>query len=566
MAVSPALRDSAWLALLERQTMLRCQSGTSAPVYCQYPLGMGLVLSRFLTDPNGTRGSFLAHQLVLDEDEDLNAFSLMRPVKPDIFLSAYAGSEGSVDPLPTLKIESAADPDQLSAGFRLLDGWFDRAGLAGLIAALSDAARDKSHSVHIVIDCDPAQVSETGRLLMDMLMRALPDRTVRNISYCTLLAPGETGLQYTVYISPRESAAQRRDAAAGLYTAGIGHGGVVWSPDAPVPDEMCVSLAEALLAHDLNWVDRLRHGGSGKRTVPASAHRPDVPPFEPGMDFTRYCEDFIDALKDRREALNDTAFETVARTLWPRFTQQIIHAADLIPAGDYTGLLQKAIVCFCRGRLGEDLGMSRQDLNDMIVILLDSVVWDEIELSDPETAHAVRAAAGYADYLEEGAFDESRLTALKIVSAMLDSSSASLIQVWDKLVSLTEENKALTGQVQACARRLVTERCRAAKVARNGLPLADDRFVNAAVVGYVRFSEGIPDFRAIDRVRTTVSQIGGAKILKRFEARFDRIRHGLHASRANMARHREMRFMLGVSLGLAVIIAGVIAAYFLFVK
>ena len=66
-AASAGLTGSAWLSLLEQQTVLRCQSYLPAPVYFQYPLGVGLVFSRCAVDPNGSRGSYLAHQLVADD-------------------------------------------------------------------------------------------------------------------------------------------------------------------------------------------------------------------------------------------------------------------------------------------------------------------------------------------------------------------------------------------------------------------------------------------------------------------------------------------------------------------
>ena len=68
-----------------------------------------------------------------------------------------------------------------------------------------------------------------------------------------------------------------------------------------------------------------------------------------------------------------------------------------------------------------------------------------------------------------------------------------------------------------------------------------------------------------DKVKETVGQIGGPKSARRFEAILDRLRRRMHASRANLARQREMRFMLGVSLVLALVIAGGILGYFLFI-
>ena len=116
VAASAGLTGSAWLSLLEQQTALRCQSNPPASVYCQYPLGVGLVFSRCAVDPNGANGSYLVHSLVADEPDDVEALAALRPLSASCFQEAYAGREGEVDPLPTLKPESLADETLLSAG------------------------------------------------------------------------------------------------------------------------------------------------------------------------------------------------------------------------------------------------------------------------------------------------------------------------------------------------------------------------------------------------------------------------------------------------------------------
>ena len=567
VAASAGLRDSAWLSLLEQQTVLRCQSNAPAPVYYQYPLGYGLVLSRCAVDPNGSHGSYLVHQLVADEPGDIEALTALRPLSPANFRAAYVGREGEVEPLPTLKPESLADPAQLSAGFRLIDAWFDEARLARLIAGLFQAARDKRCAIHIVIDQEPAQVSEQGRLLMDMLMRALPVQEVQRISYCTFMAPSETAMPYSVFISrPEEdeegvvSAATARCARFDMKT-----GRDVWPDTAPETDERSLQLARALLAHDVNWLDRVRLGGAQAR-LGASAVKLDIPAFERGMSLTQYVEDWLEALEERRDALNGEAFQVFARDEWPRLTERVIRAADLMDSADFVSQLHAGIVALCRGKRGEQLGMSRQNLCDLIVILLDGIRWDDVDLYDPDTVRMMRSATGYVNLLGDTPCDRGCLLACRVVHALLDAPSTHLSEALDDMVQLSEEYPALFAQVQACARRYVASRCRAAREGFEEFGLVDDMFMAAAMLGYVRFEGGIPDFRQLEKVQEKVGQIAGDRTGQRFEARLERIRRRMHASRVNLARQREMRFMLIVSLLLALVIAGVIIAYFVFIR
>ena len=567
VAASAGLTDSAWLSLLEQQTVLRCQSYLPAPVYFQYPLGVGLVFSRCAVDPNGARGSYLAHQLVADDPADIEMLASLRPLSARVFQEAFAGHEGEVDPLSTLKPESLADEEQLSAGLKLIDGWFDEALLTRLMTALLSAAKDKRQTVHLVIEGDSAAVSGQGRLLLELLMRALPIQDMQRISYCTLIAPGDTAMPYTVCVSPPGDPEKPGDTRGQcVIRFELGCGLCVWPGGEPEPDAQAVELARALLAHDLNWVDRVRLGGGAVKLSSAESLRLNIPDFEQGMKLTQYIEDWAEAMAARREALNDEAFRVFAGDEWPHLTERVIRAADLMPCGVFLKQLHDGIVALCRNRRGEELGMSRQNLTDLVMVLLDSIRWDDIDLNDPATARLIRSATGYSKLLGDAPSDGGCLLACRAAHAMLDAPMAHAAAALDDLARLSEDYPQTFSQLQACARRCVTGRCRKARDEFGEMGLVDEPLVVAAVVGYVRFEGGIPDFRQLDKVRDTVGQIGGARASKRFEALLDRLRRRIHASRTNLARQREMRLMLGLSLLLALVIAGVIAGYFLFIR
>ena len=565
VAASAGLTGSAWLSLLEQQTALRCQSNPPAPVYCQYPLGAGLVFSRCAVDPNGAHGACLVHSLVADEPDDVEMLAALRPMSASCYLEACAGRDGGIEPLPTLEPDSLADEALLSAGLRLIDGWFDEALLSRLLMALTAAAQDRRMTVHIMIDGDDAAVSEQGRLLLETLLRALPEEDVRRISYCTLIAPGDTSLPYSACVSrpgdpqKREEARDRR-----VIRFDLSRDACEWPGGVPEPDERAVELARALLAHDLNWVDRVRLGGGVKLTA-AEPVRLDVPDFEPDMNLTQYIEDWAEAMEARRGALNDEAFRVFAGDEWPHLTERVIRAADLMPCGAFLKQLHDGIVSLCKNHRGEGLGMSRQNLTDLVMVLLDGIRWDDIDLNDPDTARLVRSATGYSELLGDVEGDGGCLLACRVAHAMLDAPMTHAAGALDDMAQLSEEYPAAFAQIQACARRYVTGRCRLARDEFGVSGLVDEPLVVAAVVGYARFSGGIPDFRQLDKVRETVEQIGGTRPAQRFEALLDRMRRRMHASRANLARQREMRLMLAISLLLALMIAGVILGYFLFI-
>ena len=67
---------------------------------------------------------------------------------------------------------------------------------------------------------------------------------------------------------------------------------------------------------------------------------------------------------------------------------------------EFVRQLHGSLIALCKGRRGEQLGMSRENLTDLMVILLDSINWDEVDLDDPDTARLMKSATGYAARLD----------------------------------------------------------------------------------------------------------------------------------------------------------------------
>lgn len=550
-AVSAALRESAWLPLLDRQSAPPEQP-LAFPAYYQCPFGTGLLIGCYTRTQED---AFLVHALIADEGEDLGMLRLSRPLPESLFKAQMP--EDTHSPLPTLSPESLFDAEKTSEGFKLIDSLFDEALLARFIKAVLSAAEDKRCAVEAAINQPPAVISEQSRLIMEMLMRCLPLRETLRLSWHTFMDDDASAMPYSVIFSTPH-------AASGRIYFDLSRGTVIW-PDEPPTDEKSLTLARALLAHDLNWADR-----SDSDSTPALSSLPalhmDTPPFERGMSLRQYMADWGDALDIRRGILNAEAFETLAHAQWPQLINSVINAADLMPHSDFIEQLTDCLNTLLHGR-GAELCMTGEHLKDLAAILLDSLDWDEIDLFDPATVRLVKSATEYAALLDEERCSLSRLTACRIIHTLTTAPAAHLSAMLDDLRALNEMNPALFAQLQACVRRYITGRCRLVEEGRDEFSLADEPFVAAAIAGYVRFSRGIPDLRALEKLRGSVERIAGAREVRRFNARLDRMRKRMSTYRtADHARKRELKLMLLISLLLSLIIIGVVIAYFFFLK
>ena len=550
LAISSALRESAWMPLLEQSPPY--EDAQSQNAYFQYPLGTGMVIGRSVKNDDGT---FVVHRLVVDENADLDALRLARPLNAALFSDNLP--EGSALALPTLSPDALFNASLPVEGFRLIDSLFDENLLTRFIKALLAAASDKRLSVHAVINQPPEIVSTQAQLMMETFMRCLPLRDGLRLSWHTMIEDGIPTAPYSVFFSspcPDH----------GCIRFDLSRGTVIW-PDEPPTDEKCLTLARALLAHDLNWVDRVDGTSTGSLHASPALHM-DTPPFERGMSLTQYVQDWADALDIRRGILNDDAFKTLAQGEWPHLINSVINAADLMPRRDFVLQLSDCLNMFSHGRGGE-LGMTREHLYDLAAILIDGIDWDDVDLNDPQAARLLRSATEYALLLDTERCPDGHLAACRAVHALLTAPAAHLSDIIDSLLELNEANPALLGQLQACARRAVTGRCKKARSGTDEFALIDESFVALAITGYVRFSRGIPDLRALDKLRTIIEQSNGAQEVRLFNTRLDRMRKRMNAFRpADLARKRELRIMLLISLLLALIIAGVVGAYFLFLK
>ena len=477
-------------------------------------------------------GAYLIRRLVIDENADLDALRLARPLSAAL-LSAQPDTDGATA-LPTLSPAALFDASLPGEGFRLIDSLFDEGLLARFIKALLAAASDKRLSVHAVINQPPETVSAQARLMMETFMRCLPLRDGLRLSWHTLIEDGVPAAPYSVFFSPP-------CADHGCIRFDLSRGTVIW-PDEPPADDKSLALARALLAHDLNWADRADESGAGALRSSPALHM-DTPPFERGMSLAQYVQDWADALDVRRAILNEDAFKTLARGEWPHLINSVINAADLLPRRDFT------LLC------------------DLAAILVDSIDWDEADLNDPQSVRLLRSATEYAALLDAERCPEGRLAACRAIHALLTAPAARLSDMIDGLLELNENNPALLSQLQACARRAVTDRCHQAQSGSDEFALIDESFVALAIMGYVRFSRGVPDLRALDKLRALIERSGGAREVRRFNVRLDRMRKRMSTFRsADLARKRELRVMLLISLLLSLVIAGVVVAYFLFLK
>ena len=550
LAVSSALRESAWMPLLEQSPPY--EDAQSKRAYFQYPFGTGLIIGCSIKSGDG---SYIIRRLVVDENADLDALRLARPLGT-AWLSAQRTEMGNAM-LPTLSPAALFDASLPGEGFRLIDSLFDEGLLSRFIKALLAAASDKRLSVHAVINQPPETVSTQARLMMETFMRCLPLRDGLRLSWHTLIEGGIPTAPYSVFFSPPCP-------DHGCIRFDLSRNTVIW-PDEPPTDEKCRTLARALLAHDLNWIDRVDETGPGALRASPALHM-ETPPFERGMSLTQYVQDWADALDMRRSIVNEDAFRTLTQGEWPHLINSVINAADLMPRHDFVLQLSDCLNMLSHGRGGE-LGMTREHLYDLTAILVDSIDWDDVDLNKPQAVRLLRSATEYASLLDAERCPEGHLAACRVVHALLTAPAAHLSDIIDGLLELNEANPALLNQVQACARRAVTARCKNAQNGSDEFALIDESFVALAIAGYVRFSRGIPDMRALDKLRAIIRRSNGAQDERRFNTKLDRMRKRMNSSRsADLARKRELRLLLLISLLLFLVIAGVVAAYFLFLK
>ena len=542
--------------LLRQQAQLRCEEDLAVPAYSQYPLGRGIVLSLCAPDGNGLRGSHAAHQLYIEDGADLEALCSLRPLPETLF--DLVPESIAIEPL---KPDVLRDDSTRERGLALIQDRFSEWLLSELMTALIMAARDKRLSVRILLGGPEDDVSREGRLIMETVLRALPMKDALRLSYLTATR-GEPPMRADVMVLPADRAA---GAGEGAVLFDLEQGVRTWPGLPPAADEWCTAQARALLRGDFDAVDELRHGGQSR---PLTSARPGdriaLTPFRRDMDLIAYFETWAVSLTRRRADLDATAYEALCAAQWPLMMDQLIQASELMPRWDYVTAMAGLAASLRGRRRTAQLCVTDQVRSDLSAVLLDAINWDEVDLTDPEHVKTVRRAVSCVESCQDGACGKGCLLACRVMRSVINIAGTSVHDLVADLGDLFDMRVAVYGQVQACARRYVQARCQ--RAADDEFALADEMLVAAAIVGWAQFAGAIPDFRPLEQVRLMVARAAGKEQSRRFAVILDDLRRHMHASRQGQPRQGEMRVMLGISLGLFIVILGVVVSYFLFVR
>ena len=542
IAVSADMRCRAWLSLLDQQLSLIDFSALSASVYYQYPLGRGIVLSRCAVNPYTPEKSCIAHQLVFDEAQDIDDLLRVRPMKENLLPAGIFGYSATPDPLPSLSVADMGDPEELLCCRETLSSLFGggEALLGRFLSALSLCARDKRHSVRAFIPDTPENVSEAGRRIMELTLRALSREDVLRLSYCSLAINDLSGLQYTVCFAPAEA-----------------------KPDAPDPFEMILDLESRALhlpqdtelpqpdffaarAHELlHWAD---HSGAAPEEHAPAAGAPHA--FEEGMSLKQRFAEWRGFMETRKAQLTDEGFRAFAQDEWPKLVDSIVAASDLMDTLKFLSELNGILAQIRREKLETSLMMSDSILTDMIILLLDSIRWRQIDLSLPQVNRLIRSVTAYSQVLTEELCPEDILLPCRIIHLVL-TSPASIHEALMDLDRLEDISPAQFEALQDCLLQYVQKRLTA------DIDVIDESLAAAAMLGFAKFSDGIPDLRLADKLAERIESQSGAKAAHRFEQMLDKLRRHLHSTHGGLIRRRDMKLFILISCLLLILIAGI---------
>ena len=551
VAASPSLKDSAWLNLLEQQIQAVDYAAMPAPVFYQYPLGRGLVISRCAPDPLSEEGAYLAHQLVLDEMDDMEKFMKARPLALSHFLPYYLISETSE--LTDLLPEALGDETDLNDCYDALDRFFagDEALLSQVLACLALCARDKRQYIRVTLNDTLENVSMHGRQLTELMLCALPLDDALRISYCTLQPVDSVNMQYTVCFSP--DGGQTLEPAAQEILVNLGNRSITAAQGVEMPDAgRFLAAARALIAHEL--------GGNRPEHKAGPEDRLNKPPFEKGMSLKRYFAEWSEALAERRSQLNEEAFQTLADSEWEEMLNRIVEAGEQLENERFVIDLSGILYRIRKEKLQVSLALTSETLTDLVVLLLDSISWRKVDLTVPALSRAVRNACAYAQVLGTEQFPEEGLIACRVVHRLL-TAPMSILSSLEDMEELEEKSEDMFDALQQCFRKYVLKRLAA------DIDVIDEQLAAAAMMGFVRFTDGIPDLRAADKLAERIETQIDAQSARRFRHMLDKLRRHMRSTSDGMMiqRRRDMRLFLLISLLLVALISG-ISVWFLFLS
>lgn len=547
IAVSADMRGSAWLSLLEQQLALIDFSALSAPVYYQYPLGRGIVLSRCAVNPYTPEKSCIAHQLVFDEAGDIDELLRIRPMRDSLLPAGIFGYSASPDPLPSLSVSDMDSEEELHRCREALASLFagDESLLGRFLSALSLCARDKRHSVRVFIPDAPENVSEAGRRIMELTLRALSREDVLRLSYCSLAANDGSGLQYTVCFAPADvkpASVDPYEITLDLETRTL-H--LPQDVDLPQPEFFAARAQEML-----HWEEHSENSASSEERTAKVSAAGSPHAFEEGMSLKQRFADWRSFMENRKSQLTDEGFRAFAQDEWPKLVDSIVAASDLMETLKFLSELNGILTQIRRDKLETSLMMSDSTLTDMIILLLDSIRWRQIDLSLPQVNRLIRSVTAYSQVLTDELCPEDCLLPCRIVHQVL-TSPASIHDALMDLDRLEDISPAQFEALQDCLLQYVQKRL------TDDIDVIDESLAAAAMLGFAKFSDGIPDLRLADKLAERIEAQSGAKAARRFEQMLDKLRRHLHSAHGGLLRRRDMKLFMFISCLLLILIAGI---------
>ena len=547
VASSPGMKNSVWLQLLEQQMELVDFSVMSVPTFYQYPLGRGIVVSRCVPDPNGRKNSYLAHQLVFDEAEDLHALMNARPLSSRSFFAGGYETGVSSDTLPMMPVSALECEGALDECLETLDGLFGgREELLGnFLSALVLCARDKRQSIRAVIEDRPEVVSESGRRLMELLLCCLKKNDALRVSFSTLQISRSLEMHYVISFCPKAD----EQTGAHEIVFNLTQGQMILPQNLVLPEtERHMEIARLLLEHDIARVEMFRGEIQTACATPDSL-RLTVRPFTKGMSLNEYVDSWRAALELRRPLLTERGFKKLVSGEWKKLLGRIIDISEQMENMSFLQEFNQVIQRVYREREESLLTPDEETMVDMLVLLLDSIRWRDLDLTHPKTWRLVRLITGYTQMLEGEEYESvDCINACRIVHQLMTDPSTA----WEMLPDLSlleEDSPECFDAVQDCLRRYVQMRL------ESEFDIADEYLAAAAMLGLVKFSEGIPDLRLVDKLTKRIESQHGLADARRFEEIVEKMRRHLHTP--GRFQRREVKALLAVSCLLIGLIAGI---------
>ena len=552
LALSGPRPEEEWLSRLEQQTRRFCAEDFEEPLYYQFPLDGELVIGRRMPGP---QGQYSLRQLIVGP-EDLPRLKQLRPLPPERLEPVAIEQEGEGTPLPGLSVEAFEDEEAIGGSFEALDEAFGQNEelLSGFMAALKRLLTGRCRYVSVVLPRPRQETSLLAQRVMELMMRVMEAGDGARLTWCSLETSTLAPFPIT-FLSEQDVETPLLPRRMGILVDVRTGECVNLGISADASDR---EVARALIAHDINWADRLS-GEQVRLPLAADRLRIQLPPFEEGMSLKQYFDDWATALTDRRSELDADAFGIFAGEEWNRLTDQLVMAGELMENKEYIFELYQIIQALRRREYAALLCMPAQSLIDMVALLLDSVRWDEMALEDPNDKKLLHHMAMFARSLDEDSRAQVRTgKAFCMLSELFEHMPRAVLTGMDTMEELSRTDPVQFEQLQTMMRSYVLGQCK-----QNAqLFHQDEYFVLMAMLSYVRFTGGVPDLRRLTSLEQVIRANCGEKAVQHFQKKLD-------YERKQMSDHMAHRFpnlwpiliyaLIGLALG-----AGIMALLYRF--